>query len=63
MTKLDKATENFGAINALNEALKIVQEQMSRQEDKITSAVIFAKLKELRDNYEKKYEGVINGNA
>lgn len=63
MTKLDKATETFGAINALNEALKIVQEQMSRPEDKITSAVIFAKLKELRDTYEKKYEEVVNGNA
>lgn len=63
MTKLDKATENFVAINALNEALKIVQEQMAQPEDKITSAVIFAKLKELRDTYEKKYEEVVNGNA
>jgi hypothetical protein len=63
MTKLDKATENFGAINALNEALKIVQEQMARPEDKITSAVIFTKLKELRDTYEKKYEEVVNRNA
>jgi hypothetical protein len=63
MRKLDKAIENFGAINALNEALKIVQEQMAQPEDKMTSAVIFAKLKELRDTYEKKYEEVVNGNA
>ena len=63
MTKLEKATENFGAINALNEALKIVQEQMAQPEDKMTSTVIFAKIKELRDTYEKKYEEVINGNA
>ena len=62
MTKLEKAHEQFGAINALNEALRIVQQQMGNPCDKMTSAVIFAKIKDLKNDYEKKYEEVVNGN-
>lgn len=61
MTKLDKATELHGTINGLVEALRIVQQQMAQPEDKMTSAVIFAKLKDLKNDYEKKYEEVVNG--
>jgi hypothetical protein len=60
MIKADKANELHGTINGLVEAMKIVQEQMSHPCDKMTSAVIFAKLKDLKNDYEKKYEEVIN---
>ena len=58
--KIDKAYELHGTINGLVEAMKIVQQQMSNPCDKMTSAVIFAKLKDLKNDYEKKYEEVIN---
>jgi hypothetical protein len=63
MIKTDKAYELHGTINGLVEAMKIVQQQMSNPCDKMTSAVIFAKLKDLRNDYEKKYEEVVNGNS
>jgi hypothetical protein len=59
--KTDKANELHGTINGLVEAMRIVQEQMSNPCDKMTSAVIFAKLKDLKNEYEKKYEEVVNG--
>jgi len=58
---MDKAYELHGTINGLVEAMRIVQQQMSNPCDKMTSAVIFAKIKDLKNDYEKKYEEVVNG--